>query len=462
MRRHSDTATIPYPIRASIVTPASSLARGDWGLKRPLPSKMTSDKSNRPVVRVISMDTFEHVTDFESAGDHSVTLEKFLELGLPISLPSRVNYSSSLIPRHDSPFETEYDNTAQNRALLLKRREQLEDGAGGDGAGDLRSHENAEEAIEHLDRDLASMRQYKYAGPWLAGQTNLEFNKYLNRVGRKAEILRSELRKRFEKKRVEETRKRAQDNGEDIEEALQQTLANLDAEYERYIKSLRADPSALGLVIYDLLDLPTNPPMPSARISSQYFASPPTRFSSAVYAYTGPPKTHPSAGLSYIRTHAAMSNHPQFGPQAQKRPVEARILRPRGRYRGRSGKAIAGIAGFTVEDTNSLAFVDQGAPLGLSSFDATIPGGGKYWASPVRAFMEPQGRLRLASFRASSGSMTAHKVENYGAESRDVRYQQPLFVGKVADADGTEPKPDYSDLARSLMGTIRGTMNRKD
>src|SRR5947207_4919817 len=72
----SDTATLPYPIRAAIETPRSSLARGDWGLKRPLPSKSTTTSSSSPVVRVNYLDTFEHITDFESAADHTVTLEK--------------------------------------------------------------------------------------------------------------------------------------------------------------------------------------------------------------------------------------------------------------------------------------------------------------------------------------------------------------------------------------------------
>src|SRR5690348_438613 len=73
----SETATLPYPIRAAIETPSSSLANGDWGLKRPLPSKSTTGSSSTPVVRVNKLDTFEHITDFESAADHTVTLKKW-------------------------------------------------------------------------------------------------------------------------------------------------------------------------------------------------------------------------------------------------------------------------------------------------------------------------------------------------------------------------------------------------
>ena len=481
-RHGSDSATLSYPIRASIATPASSLSRGDWGLKRPLPSKITSDKSSRPVVRVNEMDTFEHVTDFESASDHTRTLEKFQELNLPISLPNKVHYSSNIVPKHVSPFENHSDNTSLG--------------------------EKNDPTSEEYD---PAFRTYRHAGPWLGRMSNSEFNAYWKEVMRGRGELLSKLRNKLnakltaEKKKAarvslrerlsakldeltEEEKTAAQGNGIDLENALNQDALKEyeviedklsvrldDEQFNRYIKSLRADPAALGPVIFEMLDLPTTPPLPSARMTAEYFESPPTRLSSPIYASTGPPSTHPSAGLSYLRTPIAMYNHPKFGPQASPRPVEARILRPRGKFRNQQGKALAGIAGIVAEDLNALSFADQTAPAGLSSFDASIPGGGKYYANPIRAFFKQDGRIVLSSFKATANSMAPYNIEEYrkpsGSSAGDIglrgtRYvpsmdarstrQQPSFMKSMnMDEVEQQPRQDTDSLARSLMRTIR-------
>ncbi|KAJ5738845.1 hypothetical protein N7493_002000 [Penicillium malachiteum] len=371
----SPTATLPHPIRASIVTPPKALARGDWGLKRPLPAKSTSEKSSRPVVRVQSLDTYEHVTDFESAADHTMTLEKFQDLNLPMSLPAKFNYSSNVIPRHQSPFETLVDNTETSKTL-----------------GEPGS------------------KQYRHSGPWLSGLSQAEFDNYLKSVRTQKPELLQKLRERFEAKRFAEARKQAQDNGEDLENL--QPVKVTDEEFQVYIKSLRQDPFALGPAIFELLDLPSSPAVPSERIGNPYYQSPGTKLSSPEYAVTGPPKTHPSAGLSYTRTHALTYNHPKYGPQAYQRPVQTRILRPKGRFKGRTSKAIAGIAGIAVEDLNAMSF-SQGPPAGLTFFDATIPGGGKYWVTPIRASVDSEGRIGIASYRATASAKAPYGIEDY-------------------------------------------------
>lgn len=374
--KESDTATLPYPIRASIVTPQKSLARGDWGLKRPLPSKSTSEKSSRPVVRLQALDTYEHVTDFESAADHTVTLEKFQELHMPMSLPSKLNYAANVVQRHQSPFETHLDNTETSQTL------------GEPGA-----------------------RQFRHSGPWLAGQTEAEFEEYLAQVRRQKPELLQKLRERLVAKQSAEHRKQAQDNGEDLENLQPPTVT--DAEFQTYIKTLRADPMAFGPAIFELLDLSSPPAVPSERIGRKYYQSPGTKLSAAEYAVSGPPKTHPSAGLSYTRSHALTYNHPEHGPQAYQRPVEARILRPKGKFRGRSSKAIAGIGGIAVEDLNAITFSDQGLPPGLTHFDASIPGGAKYWVSPVRAAVNSDGRIGISSYRASASAKAPYGIQDY-------------------------------------------------
>lgn len=433
----SDTATLPYPIRASIETPASSRARGDWGLKRPLPAKATTDKSSRPIVRVKAIDTFEHVTDFESAADHTVTLEKFQELHMPMSLPAKINYANALIPRHQSPFENLVDNTENSESLN-------EPGA----------------------------KQFRHSGPWLAGQTETEFQAYLHRIQRRRPELLQKLRERLVAKRTSERRKQAQDNGEDLE-GLDQPVQVTEEEFQNYVKSLRSDPLALGPVVFELLDLPSPPAVPSDRIGSRYYQSPGTKLSSPEYAISGPPKTHPSAGLSYTRSHALLYNHPKYGPQTYQRPVEARILRPKGRFKGRMSKAIAGIGGIAVEDLNAMTFAEQSGPPGLSYFDASIPGGAKYWVTPVRASVDSEGRIGLASYRATASSKAPYGISDYkkpsltsvsdtirGVESRMVPRldrlspRQPRFNESDEPVATKQPARETEDIARSLMRTL--------
>lgn len=438
----SDTATLPHPIRASIATPAASLARGDWGLKRALPSKSTSEKSSRPVVRVNAHDTFEHVTDFESAADHTVTLEKFQEMHLPISLPLKVNYASNFISPHASPFESSLDNTETSKSL-----------------------------------SSPGARRFRQSGPWLAGQTEAEFQSYLQKVRRNKPELMGKLREMIAAKRTAERRKAAQDS-----EGLQETPEPVklsEEEFQAELKTLRADCTALGPLVFELLDLPSPPAVPSERMSHKYFQSPPTQLSSAEYAVSGPPRTHPSAGLSYTRSHAALYNHPQYGPQTHQRPVQARILRPKFRFKGKNAIASAGIGGFVAEDLNGWTF-SEGMPPGVAYFDASIPGGGKYWATPIRASVDANGRVGLASFKASPTAKAPYGIEDQASstastaarrvadatrsDGRGSRYVMRLDHPKsprykpVDDASPTPlPEQGAQDVARNLINTLNNT-----
>lgn len=388
-------------------------------------------------MRVRALDTYEHVTDFESAADHTMTLEKFQELHMPMSLPSKVNYATSMMPRHQSPFEANVDNTETSQGLT-------EPGA----------------------------KQYRHSGPWLAGLTEAEFAAYLNQVRRQKPELLQKLRERFEAKRFAEIRKQAQDNGEDLETL--QSAQVTDEEFHTYIKSLRGDPFSLGPVIFDLLDLPSSPAVPSERIGRKYYQSPATKLSTSEYAVAGPPKTHPSAGLSYTRSHALTYNHPQYGPQAFRRPVEARILRPKGRFRGRVSRAIAGIGGIAVEDLNAMTFIDQGTPPGLTFFDATIPGGAKYWVTPIRASVDSEGRIGLSSYRASATAKAPYGIQDYTKPSvtsiseaarRDAhvvpRLDRPRLnqarLRPSADGAQGQPAKGTEDLVQSLMKNLNSS-----
>jgi hypothetical protein len=354
-----------------------------------------------------------------------------------MSLPSKVNYATSVLPRHQSPFEAHLDNT-----------------------------QNSQDSQGVQD---PSAKQFRHNGPWLAGQTDAEFADYLKQVSRKKPELMQKLRDQLIAKRSAEIRKKAQDNGEDL---IDQAITVTDAEFNTYMKTLRNDPGALGPAVFELLDLPSGPAIPSERIGRSHYGAPPTRLSSAEYAVSGPPQTHPSAGLSYTRSHALIQNHARYGPQAHQRPVEARILRPKGRFKGRMSRAIAGVGGIATEDLNAMAFVEQGTPPGLTYFDASIPGGGKYWVTPIRASIDAQGRIGLASYRASATSKAPYGLEDHskpnslslsGVASSDdqtvprldrLPHQQPRFQSSRDRPSTRRPMRGTEDVARSLLDNL--------
>lgn len=397
------------------MTPGSSLAKGDWGLKRPLPAKSTSEKSSRPVVRVVEHDTFEHVTDFESASDHVMTLEKFQDLHMPISL-LQTEKSSRVMRQHESPFEAEVDNTHESEGQLPP-----------------------------------NAKQFRQAGPSLARMTEAEFQLYMRTIRNRQRSIQEELRRRIENTIIAQRKKQAQDNGEDLEAAYTVKPEEIDA----HIKRLRAHPSKLGPMIYNLLDLPSSPPVPEDRMHGEYYEAPETIMPTSQYAYAGPPTTHPSAGLSYQRTHTYTYNHPHHGPQAFQRPVEARVLRPKTRLRSRAGRSVMGVAGIASDDMNSIGVHEDGAPPGLQSFDATVPGGAKYYMSPVRAFVNGEGKVSILSQKATANTKAAYGVEDYRhASSTSIPEAARGRMRTIARLDRPRFDEGVENATKSLMGTI--------
>ncbi|WEW59079.1 hypothetical protein PRK78_004548 [Emydomyces testavorans] len=362
----SDTATLPYPIRPAIVAPPSSLARGDWGLKRPLPAKSTTQSSSSPVVRVNHLDTFEHITDFESAADHTITLRKWQELFIPLSTLMRTGISLSAGGgRHSSVFEQIADNTYESKGL-----------------------------------DGPDAKRFRFKGPWLAGQTETEFNYYLKSIKKQKPQFLQRLRRVLAERKALETRKKLLDLGEPIEEnQVPQQLS--DEEFDSALRSLRANPEALGPEIYKFLDLATSPSVPNDYLNRRGWASGPSNISSTEYVAHGPPMTHPSAGLSYLRTKAFMDNHPVAGPQQQPKPVQARVLRAKRAFRMRT---VIGVGGIVTEDVRSQGLRESNEVNGMFGFDPDTPGGTKYWVKVDRAVVRSDGRIELQVDKPSEAS----------------------------------------------------------
>ena len=310
----SETATLPYPTQQAIETTPSSLARGDWGLKRSLPLKSTA-RTSTPTIRIKDIDSIDHITNFDSAADHVLNLKKWQEIGLPVTIHEDRHVYNTFdrdqpLRAHRSVFESRYDNT--------ERRS-----------------------------DDPKHKRWKHRGPWLAGQTAGEFDEYTKKKikSRKTEF-REFLRKRLANKIATEDRRAAIDGGLDLpEEAPEVTKEQLN----HHIKELRQDQQGLLFrYIEEFLDLPSG-----------------TKVVDSEEAWTsaegekGPPTTHPSAGLSYLRTPSHTFNHPGLGPQAEERPGRQSCFANCRCRRGCSGRS---------KDTGNQEQVGQAAAEGCHMF----------------------------------------------------------------------------------------------
>ncbi|KAI9888172.1 MAG: hypothetical protein M1823_000107 [Watsoniomyces obsoletus] len=372
----SDTATLPYPTLAAITTPSSSLARGDWGLKRTLPLRSTTGTST-PVIRVGAIDNIAHITDFASAADHVITLKKWQELGLPMSRVESITRRTigDTAKQSHEPFDWNHDRTSV--------------AGGGRGGG------AAQEPGQ----------RWRFGGPWLVGQTQREFRQYLRKViaGREQEF-REYLRHIYEQKKVGETRLRGLANVSSDELATESAPASnvagaptepvtlSEEELDGEIRNLRRQwpPEQLHNHLQAFLDLPITEGAPRGR---------------SVQADLGPPRTHPSAGLSYLRTPSTLINDPRSGPQANVPLVEARVLAPKRNAQNLVQRPMLGVGGIvtgrarnyaaSVQEASSQQGRDAGYSSPLIDMDTTTPGGGKCLVEPIRASVDSQGRICL-------------------------------------------------------------------
>ncbi|OHF02138.1 hypothetical protein CORC01_02418 [Colletotrichum orchidophilum] len=358
-RYASPTATAPYPTYQSITTTESSRVLGDWGFKRSLPLRSTT-KSSTPVVRIKDIDCFENVTDYTSAADHTLSLQKFHELNLPVSLPG--------------------SNRSRLGGVHIGAKSVFEED------GDFTTIEPGRENED---------KRWKFKGPWLAGLTEGEFNEYLRRAVRnKRRLFRGFLRERIAS---DETTKQHQKSLEAGEAQPKRILAGevTKEQLTEYIRKLRNDRITLYSLVSEFLDLaPLNPPSSLTEFNK---TTEKTKRPS-MYAEHGPPASHPSGGISYLRTSNFAENHPVYGPQAHQTPVLARIVSPR----SGTNNAKLGVGGFITDvpqgDTafNHRAFVGRHNKVaGVVTFDPDIKGGAKAYVSPTSARIDSAGGVQI-------------------------------------------------------------------
>lgn len=408
--RASETATLPHPTHQAIVTPASSHFRGDWGLKRPLPGKATRYTST-PIIRVRAQDNPQHITDFESAADHTLTERKWQEMGVPLMAKSTKSSYTDTDRVARSVYEDNLDNTDPNVVASLNPTSNQQSAR--PAIPGLPSRSNA------LLADTLGVKRWKYNSPWITGMQEGEFNNYVAKtIAGQKDKFRKFLVQRIADQRVQEEERSLRDQGIGRQlsaSRIQSIRRNIEQNFEVEEKKLRDAHtethlgSELTAAICEFLDLP------GVRAAQQGAVSRNQAFANQMSAglgsdAAGPPSTHPAAGLSHIRTNAYMEMHPLWGAQSHHSPVLARVVRPRLQPQGNEFQAKIGVGGVVTNDTHGAAYHPERNQLRAEQtkedqwldaermthqLDADLENGNKVWVHPEIAHIDELGHIRL-------------------------------------------------------------------
>lgn len=436
----SDTATHPYPTKQAITAPASSRHRGDWGLKRPLPQKTNNTSS--PHVRINAIDTLEHITDFDSAANHTLSYKKWQEMNLHMTRqPVTTDRGSGLYPTEApaSAFSSSLDHTVLQDDR--RRGQSTKTPINSLPLGLERALRIRAMKTNDIDDDHPS--RWKFEGPHLPSMPQAEFDRYVRRV-----VESPEMRKQFREfllvvlmreKRTRELENVRKESGFDpSSKEDMQRLANAskinepEKEVEKFMLELRdknddlsAELSRLIGEFFDLPPFPKNKALPSginltAPLSEEN---------------SNPPPVHPSGGLSYIKTGAFMENHPVHGPQVSRTPVEARVLRPREDGNGQYEHALLGVGGFTARDITAKNFrtsKDTTISPGVRThkWDFDDPDFNKLWVQPAYGFMDEAGKVRMRILYPDKEAV-AVKTGEPDPRPRLVTEDDPEYIRKL-------------------------------
>ncbi|PHH83489.1 hypothetical protein CDD82_448 [Ophiocordyceps australis] len=361
--RHSPTMTQHTPRYQAIASPFTSREKGDWGLKRQMPLKTTLAVSS-PSLRIRKVDTRESVTDFTSAADHVVSLEKFQHLGVcmvtrppPANSVAYLAYNRALADKSVYEEETDSTNLTKTSTQLYQQR-------------------------------------WKFRGPDINAMVYGVFLKYLrDQVQPQKAAFNEFIRRKMAENLTSRQRQEAKDQGEEPPPEVLPDEIN-DQELLEYICVLRNDRFTLSDLVSNFLDVVPCPP-PAHFIAAMKNSSTDVK---NPYSTVGPPPSHPAAGISYLRTSSCLDNHPLYGPQENPEPALARVVSPR----IPSMPARLGVGGFVAyvpsgnNEFNKRTYGKRSqTPKGISHLDLETPGGSKVYIEAKRAHVDSLGRIVL-------------------------------------------------------------------
>ncbi|CAK4033623.1 Hypothetical predicted protein [Lecanosticta acicola] len=435
--RASDTATLPYPVQQAITTPASSHSRGDFGLKRPLPSRAI--RTSTPHIKVNAHDNFAHITDFGSAANHTQTEAKWREMNVPMMakpLP-RTNYTNKEPPQ--SAYDDKVDHTDRDALRVdVTERQMQQSGSSGP--------------------ESTEKRRWKYGGPWVTGMSEGEFEMYIVQTisARKAEF-KEFLKEKMLDARVQQEQRASREQGEGrvTYYRKQELRREIEANYEKEEKKLRDNHTAqrlsseLTAAICDFLDLPgiraPGPANLGLNLETEELRQ---RLTENIDKgeNLSPPTTHPAAGLSHLRSRLYMENHPVHGPQAHRSPVLSRVLRARNSQIAASlNNAVLGVGGVValdpvstgirvgrprkpIDGENQLEHYTEYTRM-TDALDQDIKGGNKMWVQPETAFIDEKGRVRLLVSRGDQEAVAVktNRVQHIH-EAKSASLSSPSYI----------------------------------
>jgi hypothetical protein len=478
----SDSATLPYPTHQAITTTKSSLARGDWGLKRPLPSRSRLVQVSDPVLRIKQLDTIEHVTDFDSAGDHVRTRQKWEELGVPMmkGMTAMREYDLSGTPPGGA-FEVRDDTTSYDTEMGMDEAglylKALKDNSKKNSEG---SKQFTPFSPPPVDAAVHNAKRWKHEGPWLPGMNAEDFTTYLSKQISKRRPEFNKYLTEFVKNEIYMTRQLAASNdGEnapmDMNEAeswhkqrSSQWAQISDEDIQAGIKSLRRDTAnnPLGSKLVTKLILPFLR-LPTIKFKYTAYAEDASNRDIEQYQFdqeTAPLSTHPSAGLGYLRTRSYIANHPILGPQSNPSPVPARVVQPRTTGRGKDSFAKLGVGGFVANDQYRSTDIGSASRLNFSNardvetIDVETVGGKKVLVSPLFGSVTNDGRIHIKLKRASGAEVQVARGElDDKPPVRENADTDPLKgLGDLMGKSGVKEVDEQSDRAKQLSSFLEG------
>jgi hypothetical protein len=297
-------------------------------------------------------------------------------------------------------------------------------------------------------------KRWKYGGPSLPAMKEGDFDLYVTKAIRsRKEEFRKFMIERLVDKRVRDERIRSKDRFARQLSAhrIQQIRQEVEQNYEVEEKRLREEHarkhlgSELTAAIYEFLDLP-DVLTKTSNTKTQNLAD--SLMSNLSSGNENPATTHPAAGLSHLRSNAVLDNHPLWGPQAERTPVLARVVRPRVTIGGQDSAAYIGVGGIVTREKSitagsswprdRFARREEGLPVEEQWLDANrmtqeidpdLPNGNKIWVQPEAARIDAKGNIMLNTSRSSKEAIavkTAKEEPILEATSTTIYTQPPL------------------------------------
>jgi hypothetical protein len=231
----------------------------------------------------------------------------------------------------------------------------------------------------------------------------MQFESYLKEhVRRRKDAFRKKVKQHLIAERREKLRRQAMEDGEGVGSTPVEVEVTRE-EVAHHLRLLRSKPEVLGPMIAEFLDLPEGPSSQGSLVHDLVFPYGRNTVATPLYADLGPPKMHPSAGLSYLKvgpdTYAR--NDPIHGAQTTPVPIQARVLKTR-RGPGSMTAAI-GVAGVVADDSDPLT-----RRSGMQTAFRPQPGGRKGLVKLKSASINSNGTINLNVASNSSSASSSH------------------------------------------------------